>query len=157
MERDIAAEINEQLEEIRSIRRELVESMEKKYKTIKSETMAVLGSEFENGWEEARQEIGQAMGELRGKMESDQLARDETVNFVVNSFGEEILKLEQSVQREREDRAETHGRLQSALTAMEEEVANLLLAEKKECSAGLSTLEGYLEELCYKIEAHLLR
>lgn len=32
----------------------MVDSIEKKYKTIKTETMTVLGNHFESGWEEVR-------------------------------------------------------------------------------------------------------
>lgn len=46
LEREMAEEVGEQSEEIRAIRKDLIESIEKKYKTIKMDTMAVLGSQF---------------------------------------------------------------------------------------------------------------
>lgn len=42
--------------------------------------------------------------ETRGKLEHEERGRDEIVTFMVTNFGEEILKAEQTVQREREDR-----------------------------------------------------
>lgn len=53
----MAEEVAEQSEEIRTIRKDLIESIEKKYKTIKMDTMAVLGSQFETGWDETRDEL----------------------------------------------------------------------------------------------------
>ena len=41
-------------EEIKILRKDLIDSIEKKYKTIKNETMIVLGNHFESGWEEAK-------------------------------------------------------------------------------------------------------
>lgn len=44
----------EQCEDVRGVRKDLLEGLEKKYRTIKTETMAVIGNQFEIGWDEAR-------------------------------------------------------------------------------------------------------
>ena len=64
--------------------------------------MAVIGSHFENGWEETKEEVTSQIEDLKAQMDSEEAAKDEAVNFMVNSFGEEILKLEQMVQKEKE-------------------------------------------------------
>ena len=84
------------------IRKDLVDSIEKKYKTIKNETMIVLGNHFESGWEEAKEELISKIQDIRLKMEVEEGAKDEAVNYMVNSFGEEIIKLEQMVQKEKQ-------------------------------------------------------
>jgi hypothetical protein len=40
--------VHELIEELRYIKKELIDQIEQKYRVIKSETMAVAGSQFEN-------------------------------------------------------------------------------------------------------------
>lgn len=54
-ERQLEQDVNDQIEQIKSIRKELIESIEKKYRAIKTETMAILGSQFENEIQESRE------------------------------------------------------------------------------------------------------
>jgi hypothetical protein len=119
LEKEMGEEVVEQTEEIRAIRKELIEAIEKKYKAVKLETMAALESQFESGWDEARDEILGKMEGLRSHMEHEEAERDELVTFMVNKFGEEILKVEQMVQREREDRIEGHKRLLASMSVLE--------------------------------------
>lgn len=59
---------------------------------------------------------------------------------MVNSFGDEILKLEQQVQKEREEREECHKNIMLSIQKMEEDITILILQEKKEASTGISHL-----------------
>lgn len=61
--------------------------------------MTALGSHFESGWEEAREELTSKIDDLKASIDQEEAVRDEAVNYMVNSFGDEILKLEQEVQR----------------------------------------------------------
>ena len=88
------------------------------YKTIKNETMIVLGNHFESGWEEAKGELSSKIEDLKARIDSEQAAKDEAITFMVNGFGEQILKLEQMVQKEREDRAESHQKVLGSLQRM---------------------------------------
>ena len=54
-ERQLEQDVNDQIEQIKSIRKELIEIIEKKYRAIKTETMAILGSQFENEIQESRE------------------------------------------------------------------------------------------------------
>lgn len=64
--------------------------------------MAALGSQFDSGWEEAREDLTSKIDDLKVGIDQEEAARDEAVNYMVNSFGDEIIKLEQEVQKERE-------------------------------------------------------
>lgn len=134
-----------------------MQGLEKKYRTIKTETMAALGSQFESGWDEARDEILGDIDKVRSKIEHEEAARDEIVTFMVTNFGEEILKAQQMVQREREERIEYHKKLTATLASVEEQITNSILQERRESAAAIQSLEGYLEELCFKIESNILR
>ena len=50
--------------------------------------MTVLGNHFDAGWEESRDEITTAIEDLRTQLDSEEAARDEAVNYMVNNFGE---------------------------------------------------------------------
>ena len=50
--------------------------------------MAILGSHFENGWEETREDIIRKIEDVRGKIDVEQTLRDEEVSTTVNRFGE---------------------------------------------------------------------
>lgn len=50
--------------------------------------MAILGTHFENGWEETSEEIIGKIEDVRGKMDVEQTLRDEEVTAIVNRFGE---------------------------------------------------------------------
>lgn len=76
---------------------------------------------------------------------------------MVTNFGDEILKAEQMVQKEREDRAESHRRMLASIANVEEQGTNAILQERKESATAIQNLEGYLEELCFKIESNVLR
>ena len=104
----------------------------------------MLDGQFEAEWQEARGEITASMAEVKTRMDRQQSNRDEVVGFMVNAFGEEILKLEEQVQKEREARTYSHQRLAESISAMEEQVGRCISGEKKETSTSIANLEGYL-------------
>jgi hypothetical protein len=46
LDREMGESVQELIEELRSIKKDLIDQIEQKYRLIKSETMAVAGSQF---------------------------------------------------------------------------------------------------------------
>jgi hypothetical protein len=76
IEQEANQDVLEQAEEIKLLRKDLIDSIEKKYKTIKNETMTVLGNHFESGWEEAKEEVTTKLEDLRARMDLEEVAKD---------------------------------------------------------------------------------
>jgi hypothetical protein len=45
----------------------------------------------------------------------------------------------------------------ASIANVEEQATNAILQERKESATAIQNLEGYLEELCFKIESNVLR
>ena len=116
-----------------------------------------MGSHFEEDLSFKKGELTKHLSEARSRLELADASRDETVGFMVGSFGEKILELEEEVQREREARGEGHRRMLEELQVVEEQVAGMVQLERREGAAAMGHLEGYLEELCFKIERQVMR
>jgi hypothetical protein len=45
----------------------------------------------------------------------------------------------------------------ASIASVEEQATNSIIQERRESAAAIQGLEGYLEELCFKIESNVLR
>lgn len=77
--------------------------MDEKSRTVKQEcTQAVI--EFKEQAQQRYQEVSERIQQIREVVESERKVRDETSEFLIRSFGEEILKLQEMLNAEKNGR-----------------------------------------------------
>lgn len=83
--------------------------------------------------------------------------RNETSDSIVRVFGEEVLKFQELLCKEKKEREEEHGKILTVLEQLNDAISFDISGEKKGRETSEEMLLKLLEETCSKIEHSLLQ
>lgn len=133
----------------------IVKGLEEKVRVVKSEYSESVRI-FKEAAEQRAGEIGERLGELREAVERERRGRDEMSEFLIRSFGEEILKLQEVLNGEKTDRVRGNREALSLIREIEESLEGQIEEEREIKGRNEAVFTRLLEETCYKIEQEFL-
>ena len=111
----------------------------------------MISEQFQAQCKLASTEIKSSIEKVDTMLQKQVNSRDETAQFLINSFGDEIIKLEDILHKEREMRIEKNDELLRLINSIDDGLSNEIIKEKKEMMESIEVMENMLEDFCYKI------